>query len=180
MALVSGAHAIGPPAGRLCVHTYREGVAQHVGHDLVIDVHEWEAKMEVDDRGNPTAVALQVDPRSLHVSEGRRGVKPLTDKDRDEIQSTIDRKILRGHPITFRSTGTELAGGRLKVDGELTIAGNTRLVSFELELAAEGRATGTLLLRQSAWGIRPYRAFMGTLRVRDEFEVVLEADLPGS
>jgi polyisoprenoid-binding protein YceI len=177
MALRPGRQAIGPDRGTLRVHTHREGVVQQIGHDLVIDVHRWEATLDVDEGGNPTAVALCVDPRSLAVREGRRGAKPLTARDREEIRSTIDSRILLGQPITFRSTATELASGRLKIDGELAMAGNKRPVGVALELSGDGRVTATVTLTQTAWGIKPYRAFMGALRVRDEVEVVLEANL---
>jgi len=38
-----------------------------------------------------------------------------------------------------------------------------------------GRVAGTITLRQSAWGIQPYRGLMGALKVRDEVEIVVEA-----
>jgi hypothetical protein len=155
-------------------------MAQKVGHDLVIDVGDWEATVVVDGEGTPTAIALRADPRSLRVLDGRGSAKPLTGRDRDEIHSAIDRKILRGHPIVFESSGTELAAGRLEVRGELTIAGSARSVTFQLELSGDGRVTGTLPVIQSQWGITPYRAFMGALKVRDHVEVVLDANLPCS
>ena len=43
-----------------------------------------------------------IDGISLQVREGLRGIKPLTDKDRADIRKTIDEKILRGQPISFR------------------------------------------------------------------------------
>jgi polyisoprenoid-binding protein YceI len=66
----------------------------------------------------------------------------------------------------------------LVVHGELTIAGSTRPATFELELGDDGRVTGTLPVTQSEWGIKPYRAFMGALKVRDTVEIVLDARLP--
>jgi hypothetical protein len=35
-----------------------------------------------------------------------------------------------------------------------------------------------LPVTQSEWGIKPYRALMGALKVRDTVEVVLDASLP--
>jgi polyisoprenoid-binding protein YceI len=180
MALAPGRHPVGPHGGTLRIHTFREGLAQSVGHDLVIDVGQWEATVEVDDHGTPAAITLSADPRSLRVRDGRRGVKPLTEQDRGDIHSAIDRKILRGDPIAFQSSSIELAAGRLEVRGELTIVGSARSVTFELELSGDGRVSGTLHLAQSGWGIKPYRAFMGALRVRDDIEVVLDASLPSS
>ena len=34
-------------------------------------------------------------------------------------------------------------------------------------------------MTQSDWGIKPYRGLMGALKVRDEIEVVIAANLPG-
>jgi polyisoprenoid-binding protein YceI len=156
---------VGPQSGTLLVKTYREGVAAKVGHDLVIEVTRWEANLDGDQ------VTLTADPRSLEVREGVRGVKPLTDKDRTDIRKTIDDKVLGGRPVEFRGTATR-DGGRLVVDGQLTMNGTTR--PLRAELAAGDRITGTVSLQQTEWGIKPYRGLMGALKVRDDVEVVLD------
>jgi polyisoprenoid-binding protein YceI len=180
MPFVPGTHQVGAADGSLRVHTYREGVAQKVGHDLIIDVGGWKATVEVGDDGSPAAISLEVDPASLQVLEGHRGVKPLTDKDRAEIRSNIDQKILLGRPIAFTSSAVDHRGGRLTARGELTMAGATRPASFELQVEDAGRVHGTLSVTQSEWGIKPYRAFMGALKVRDSVEIVLDVPLPTS
>jgi polyisoprenoid-binding protein YceI len=180
MTLVPGTHTVGPDSCSLRVHTYREGMAQKVGHDLIIHVEQWQATVAVDEHGAPVSIELSADPRSLQVLEGHHGVKPLTDKDRAEIRSNIDAKVLGGQAITFKSSAIEVAGGRLVARGELTIAGNSRPTSFELELGSDGRVSGTLPITQSEWGIKPYRALMGALKVRDAVDVVLEVSLPAT
>lgn len=162
---------LGPTDGSLVVKTYREGVAAKVGHDLVIDVTDWHATLDEQ------RVQLSADPRSLRVREGHRGVKPLSDKDRDEIRKTIDDKVLRGQPISFAGTVTG-SGDTLDIDGELTIAGTTRPLRAGMHVTADGRATATVALKQSDWGIKPYRGMMGALKVRDEVEIVLDVPLP--
>lgn len=178
MAFRAGTHTIGADDGTLQVRTYREGVAQVVGHDLIIDVERWEATAEVAEDGTLSAVQLDADPRSLQVREGLRGVKPLTDKDRADIRKTIDEKILRGHPVAFRSSAVEPADGGVTVRGGLELAGTTRPASFELRAATGGRIGGTLPVTQSDWGIKPYRGLMGALKLRDTIEVVLDVALP--
>jgi hypothetical protein len=64
MALRPGTHSVGPDSGTLRVHTYREGMAQKVGHDLIIDVGQWQANIDVEG-GSPKAIALEADPSSL-------------------------------------------------------------------------------------------------------------------
>jgi hypothetical protein len=174
----AGTHRVGGDTGTLQVRTYREGVAQKVGHDLVIDVGQWEAMAEVREDGTLSAVQLNAEPRSLHVREGLHGVKPLTDKDRAEIRKTIGEKILLGRPIAFRSTALEPGDAVVAVRGELELAGTTRPVSFELSATADGRVRGTLAVTQSEWGIKPYRGLMGALKVRDTVEVVIDVQLP--
>ncbi len=177
MALRSGSQTVGPEDGSLRVHTYREGMAQKAGHDLIIEVRQWQATVDVDGGGKPTAVSLEADPQSLHVLEGHRGVKPLTDSDRAEIRSNIDEKVLHGQPVRFSSNSVGVQDGRLVARGDLTIAGVTRPASFELGLDEHGRVTATLPVTQSEWGIKPYRAFMGALKVRDTVEIVLDVGL---
>ncbi len=160
------------------MRTYREGLAQKVGHDLIIDVGKWDAVAEVGEDGALSAVQLAADPRSLQVREGLRGVKPLSDKDRAGIRGTIDDQILGGRPIAFRSTAVESGDGALTVHGDLELAGTTRPATFALSAAADGRISGTLSLTQSEWGIKPYRGMMGALKVRDTIEVVLDVPLP--
>jgi polyisoprenoid-binding protein YceI len=167
----------GPDNGSLFVKTYREGVAAKVGHDLVIEVTDWSASLD------GSSVALDADPRSLHVREGVRGVKPLTDHDRDEIRGTIDKKVLGGQPISFRSSTIEgdatlATSGPLVVTGELTLAGRTRPVTARLDVGGDGRVTGTIPVTQTEWGIKPYRGLMGALKVRDEVEIVIDARAP--
>jgi hypothetical protein len=159
----------GPENGSLVVKTYREGVAAKAGHDLVIEVTRWHAALDGD------RVDLTADPRSLRVREGLRGVKPLTDKDREQIGRTIEEQVLHGEPIRFTGVVTEHAD-RLELDGDLTIAGATRPRLAAVTLAG-GRATATIRLKQSDWGIKPYRGLMGALKVRDELDVVVDVDL---
>ena len=182
MALPPGTHRFGPDNASLEVRTYREGVAAKVGHDLIIDVTRWDATVEAADEPAGWTIELNADPRSLQVREGLRGVKPLTDKDRLEIRKNIDEKILGGHPVHFRSSGVRLVddGGRLTVEGELSMAGSARPLTAHLTVHEGGAVSGTIPLTQSAWGIRPYRGLMGALKVRDEIEVVIAASVASS
>jgi len=154
----------GPDNASMHVHTYREGVAAKVGHDLIIEVTRWAATVDAG------SIELTADPGSLEVREGHRGVKPLTDKDRREIRKTIDAKVLGSSPIAFSSTGVDGDA----VSGELTMAGATRPVSLRLDSSGDG-IRATIGLVQSEWGIKPYRGLMGALKVRDDVEIVIDA-----
>ena len=178
MSLRAGVHTLGPGNGKLEVRTYREGIGQAVGHDLIIDVRQWQATVHASEGGTISSVELEADSRSLQVREGLRGVKPLTDKDRGEIRKNIDEKILRGQPIVFRSSAVESSPGMLIVRGELSLAGVSRPASFELATTGDRQVTGTLPVTQTEWGIKPYRGLMGALKVRDTVEIVVDVQLP--
>jgi len=180
MGLSAGTRELGPDTASLVVKTYREGMAAKVGHDLIFDVGQWQAVLEVADGQSQSSLELSADSRSLHPREGVGGVKPLSDKDRDEIRKNIDEKVLGGEPISFRSSAVEDAGdgGSLSVRGELTMNGQSGPATFELSVGADGHVTGTAELVQSEWGIKPYKGLMGALKVRDSLEVVFEGTLP--
>jgi polyisoprenoid-binding protein YceI len=174
----TGTHNIGPENGSLHVKTYRAGMAQKAGHDLVIDVTSWNATVTVDDNSQCT-VELNADPTSLRVINGTGGAKALSEKDKEDIRKNIDNKVLKGQAITFRSSGISLNGaGTVPVNGEIEMAGNGRPVNFQIDVGADGQVKGTVPLVQSEWGIKPYTALMGALKVRDDVEVVLDARLP--
>jgi polyisoprenoid-binding protein YceI len=64
------------------------------------------------------------------------------------------------------------------VQGELTLVGKTRPVKFDLEIADDGVLTGSAVIKQSDWGIKPYSILFGALKVADQVELELEASLP--
>ena len=69
------------------------------------------------------------------------------------------------------------AGGRLNVQGELTLVGETRPVAFDLVVGDDGNLSGTVVVNQTEWGITPYSTLFGTLKVTDEVAVELDAGL---
>jgi hypothetical protein len=159
---------LGPDNGRLTVRTGRAGAAAKAGHDLLIEVTRWSATL------GDGAIALEADPRSLRVLEGTGGISALDEGDKAGIAQTIEEEILAGAPIVFRSTRVERAGSRLDVEGELELAGARRPIAFALDVADDGRVRGRVQLKQSDWGIKPFSALFGTLKVADVVEVAID------
>jgi polyisoprenoid-binding protein YceI len=175
-----GTYRLGPDDGTLWLRTGRTGAAAKAGHDLLIHVTSWAATLEIGGDPAATSIALDVDATSLRVREGTGGMKALTEDDRADIEKTIDDKILERREIGFRSTRVEAAAGGsgVRVEGDLTLAGTTRPIAFDLA-AGEGRGlSATVVVTQSNWGITPYSALFGALKVADEVEVGIDVDLP--
>ncbi len=179
MAIMPGTHKVGAGDVALKIKTERRGAAAMAGHDLVIEVASWEATLQVGEDPGQISLDLTADPGSLQVIEGTGGVQALGEDDKVEIKQTIEDEVLGTQPIEFRSTTAEAsAGGRLRVSGELTMNGNTHPLDFVLEVGPEGQVSGRATVTQSEWGIKPYSGLFGTLKVRDEVEVVAEGSLP--
>ena len=162
----------GPENASLRIRTGRTGGAAKAGHDLLIEVESWQATL---DREAQPALTLTADSRSLRVLEGTGGLKSLSESDKADIKKTIDKEVLKGAPIEFRSTEvTEGAGGGLSVRGELSLGGKQAPVAFDLAQSGDGRVTGSATVTQSAHGIKPYSALFGALKVADEVRIEIE------
>ena len=178
--LPAGSHAFGPQDGQLLLKVYREGVASKMGHDLIIEVKDWSATVDVDpDDPGASSVEVTAQVPSFSVLEGVGGAKALTRTDKSDIRKNINEKILTGSPtITFRSTGgATLNGGNASVPGEMSINGTTRPMTVDISFDG-GKARTAFTVVQSDYGIKPFKAFMGALKVRDDVEVELDVVLP--
>jgi polyisoprenoid-binding protein YceI len=173
MAIQAGTYKFGPENATLQVETVRSGAAAKAGHDLTIDVRSWEATLEV---GDSSSLSLSADPTSLHVREGKGGMQALKDDDKEDIRKTIDKDVLKKKGISFQSSSCEPAGDSLKVSGDLEMGGNTKPITFEISENG-GTITGSAKVKQSDWGIKPYSALFGALKVNDEVTVVVEGKL---
>lgn len=179
MPIMPGTHKLGPENARLRIETKRGGAAAKAGHDLVIEVSSWQGTLEVGEDPGRASLALSADSGSMAVTEGTGGVMALTEKDKVEIKKTLEAEVLRAGQVEFMSTQVIPMddGQRLRVAGELSMNGNVHPLEFELELGPDGAVSGRATVKQSDWGIEPYSGLFGTLKVRDEVEVVGEASL---
>jgi hypothetical protein len=173
----TGTHTLGPADAKLLVHTRKAGAAAVAGHNLLIEVGAWTATLTL---GDEPALELTADPRSFKVIEGTGGIQTLGEDDKANITQTIDAEVLKGGPIEFRSTRIEQSNGRLRVEGELNLLGTRRPLTFEVTIGDDGRLAGEATFKQSDWGIKPYSALFGTLKVADELKVAIDGRLTAS
>lgn len=166
--IAAGTHVLGPADATLTVHTKKGGAAAKAGHNLAIEVTEWKATIEV---GEEIVATLTADAHSLKVRDGSGGVTPLGGMERSSIEQSIDEEVLKGTSIEFRSTAVEVVPGGLDVQGELDLAGATRPIEFHLDAQEGGALSGSVTISQSDWGMKPYSALFGTLKVLDDVRV---------
>jgi polyisoprenoid-binding protein YceI len=177
MPIQPGKYSLGPEQATLRIRTGRSGAAAKAGHDLLMEVTSWSATIDVGPEAAQTSLTLSADARSLRVREGTGGMKALDDDDKDNIRQTIDDEVLKGTAIEFASRAARDTAGGLEVDGELELFGVKHPVSFAVTVGDGGTVSASTRLRQSDWGMKPYSALFGTLKVADELTVELDGTL---
>jgi polyisoprenoid-binding protein YceI len=169
---------------RLTVHVFKKGILSPSLHDHLFSPTSWVGSLEFDptapDR-EPVRVEVSVAAASLHDHE-----PGLSDKDRAKVEAQVQsRDILdtaKYPQIRFESREVRLGrpAGDGSVQAELTgqfeLHGVRQIVRIPMRArwsSQELQADGTLVLRQSDFGIRPYSKALGTIAVQDRVEVNL-------
>jgi len=156
------------------VKTGRSGAAAAAGHDLDIEVMSWEATLDV----GSASLQLTADATSLRVVKGEGGMKALSEDDKGDIVKSIDKDVLKKKAISFSSSSVEDKGGSIAVSGNLEIAGKSQPTTFTLTVGDDGTISGSATVSQKDWGIKPYSALFGALKVNNDVEVVVDGKVP--
>ena len=155
------------------IHTFREGLLAAMGHDLKIAVTRF--SIDVDEATR--AVRATFDARSLKVVGELHGGS-LSAKDTAEIEENIATKVLDvdRHPtITFTSSAVEPEGSGFRVRGELELHDKRRMISTVTRLEG-GRQIAEVTLHQPDYGIKPYKAPLGVIKVKPD--IVVKISVP--
>lgn len=155
------------------VFTYKDGLLARLAHDLRLTLRRFELRRE----GDAITGRFWLDSLAIDGAIGRGGhVDPaiLGESDLRKIRSNMTDEILHAarHPeVTFRGT----LRGPATVEGELTLVGKTCPIGAVVH-SAGGRLRTEITLVPSRWGIAPYKALAGAIKLQDR--VVVALDLP--
>jgi polyisoprenoid-binding protein YceI len=172
---------IDPGQTTITLQVGRAGVFAFAGHDHEVVAPALQGRITLD-RANisRSSVSVTFEAAALRVTG-----KGEPSEDVPEVQRVMlsDQVLdVKRHPtITFQSRQVSFVKQSanqmtLGITGDLTLHGVTRRldVPVTVQLAADGlRANGRATVRQSQFGIRPVTAGAGTVRVKDEVDVVL-------
>jgi polyisoprenoid-binding protein YceI len=167
----------------LGIYTYVGGMGAKMGHDLILEAKQWSGSVTVDaDNPSGSSVQVTVDARSFEIVQATGGMKPLTDKDREEIAKNTEKTLQLGKfpEITFQSTTVSGSAPAMTVQGDLTIAGTTKPVTLEVAVEEEGGEavmTARTAVIQTEFGVKPYSK-MGALKVKDQVDLEIKFGLP--
>src|SRR3954447_1252130 len=175
MPIGPGTYVFGPDTATLTVRTKKGGAAAKAGHDLEMEVTRWNATLELGEQSTATFTA---DSRSFKVIAATGGAAPFGAQEKAAIPQTIDEEVLQGTAIEFQSSRVEVdrGGHTVEVEGELELFGSRHPIAFRLNVGFNGRMAGSAQVTQSDWGITPYTALFGTLKVANDVEVEIRAD----
>ena len=112
---------------------------------------------------------------SLRVEAGH-GLKPLTSSDEQTIlRHARDCLGADAAPeVTFVSTSISREADSVAIQGQLSIAGQTRSIDATVALTDEDEhwtVVSVLPVKQSDFGVTPYATMLGMLQVADEVRV---------
>ena len=156
----------------IMVYVYKTGILSTLAHN-----HEIEAPIESGEvKGSEgSSVELRVSSSKLRVLDTE-----VSDGTRAKIQATLQGEVLdvgRFPEIHFQSTEVKPSGTEhWIVHGNLDLHGQIHPISFEVALT-NGLYEGTVLLKQSEFGITPVKVAGGTVRVKDEIKVAFSIAL---
>jgi polyisoprenoid-binding protein YceI len=173
---------LGPPAAQCHVLTYCDGLLASFGHDLELAVTRFDVRVDPDAR----RADASFDAASLRVQRAfKQGVehRGLSDADRRTIEDNARRDVLdvkRYPEVRFRTTRVTDVEGGWDVAGKLMLHGKERDVPVQLRRDGD-RWVASVPLRQTDFGITPYSAFFGGLKVKPDLVVRLSlpADAAG-
>ena len=154
------------------VFTYKEGLLSPVAHDLRLTLERFTIEVEAD------SIVAHFDASSLRVDtpmkDGKENPSALGERDKAKIAEQIREEVLhtsRFPEASFRSRSVEKrADGGYDLTGELTLHGVTRPLRARTEAAGGGQIL-EVGLHQPDFEIVPFRAMMGTLKIRADVEV---------
>lgn len=160
------------------MRVFKEGLLAAVGHDLSLRASK--LTIEVDPAtGRGTA---RFDARAIRVEHALSGGRPAPSAlSRDDVQ-TIERNIAnevleasRWPEIVFHLDSSVREEGGARISGRLALHGRERPLELALRKAGD-RLRAEVRLEQPDYGIKPFRALLGALKIKPE--VLVELDLP--
>lgn len=157
--------------GTFYVFTFKDGLLARLAHDLRLSLQKYEIHVDGD------KIEASFWPESLEVdgaiAKGALKHGELSEKDKKTIQSNLQEKVLltQRHPtITFQGQGEDKGGGRYQISGQLTLQGRAQPISLEIREQGDSY-TGGLELVPSRWGIQPFKALGGAIKLQDRLKV---------
>ncbi len=184
MSLKAGTYSLNGNSGKMSVYTYKEGLLSKLAHDLLIDVKNFKVNLNVPEAGLTSGsleVELQADSVKVDcaMKNGERQPDTLKEKDIADIEKDMAKKVL--HPdkyptVNFCSKEIKEKEAGYHVNGELSLHGVTKTIDFDINTNGDN-LKGRFSILQKDYGIKPFKAMLGTLRIKNEISFAFDLSL---
>ena len=170
----SRVYTIVPTESNFTVFVGKTGLFSSLAHDHNITVKSFVGRVIVPAAGvEQSTLEMEADAKSLALLDHE------SEKDRAEITAAMHNEVLESakHPkIAFKSasiTNVKPVGGNqtFTLNGDLTLHGVTRRIAIPVTVTVtpqQMKASGQYTLKQSDFGIKPYSAALGSVKVKNE------------
>jgi len=157
-------------AAEIQVFTFKDGLLARLAHDLRLTLRRFELRRAGD------AISGTFWPGSLVVDgsvskQGQVDTAGLSEGDRRSIAERIAEVMQVGRHPEVTLTGQVTAG---RFAGTLTMVGRTGVI--DAAVTTDGVVRAEVVLVPSRWGIAPYRALAGAIKLQDR--VVVRVTVP--
>lgn len=170
-------YRLAPEGSSFTVQAFAEGLFSAFAHDPVIAIRDFEGEAQfVPGTLEAAAVKIRINAKGLALTGDTK------EKDRVEIETTMRNQVLEveKYPeIVFSSSNisaSRVAEGRyrVRVIGDLSFHGVTQkglwITSEATVNDQQLRARGEFSLKQSDFGIKPFSAVGGTIKLKNELK----------
>jgi polyisoprenoid-binding protein YceI len=175
------AYSIDPLQSKIEIQVAKDGFLKAFGHDHLVSATRYSGEVQFDSaKVEESSVVFIVETAALKVIDPGE-----SEKDRNDVQATmLGKEVLDSvqYPqIKFSSSSVKSKPGSngsldLQVEGTLSLHGTTKslTVPARLRVSADGALTADaeVSLLQSDFGIAPYKAVGGTVRVKDKLKLL--------
>lgn len=159
------------------VFTFKEGLLSAVAHDLEIRVTAFE--VEVDEE--KSRLTARFDPRSLRVVAalhgGREAPGALSEGDKKKIDESTAHDVLHSkehREIRFELKTRRAVSDGWQLDGDLELNGKKKAILVTVRTTGD-RYVAEATLHQPDFGIKPFTAMLGALKIRPDVKVRFSA-----
>jgi polyisoprenoid-binding protein YceI len=172
-------YTIVPSESSFWVFVGKAGLFSALGHDHEIGVKSFSGHIVAPEAGaSGGSLELDIEAKSLALLD-----KKVSEEDRKKIFDSMHNEVLesaRYQKITFKSVSvsdmkqTSNNTYSFTLNGDLTLRGVTKRIAVPVALTItpeQLRATGKYALKQTDYGIKPYSAAGGTIKVKNEVTV---------
>lgn len=158
-------HVIDTDRSKITIHVGKAGLLSAAGHE------HWVSAPIASGLVNEAAPRVEfiVESAKMRVKEDPK----VNEKDHAQIQKDMEEMTLdvaHFREIKFQSTHVEKTGDTWRVDGTLSLHGASKPVTVTVKRVGEAY-TGSTILKQTDFGIKPISVAGGTIKIKNELEI---------